>query len=180
MIHLMYLQCVYLMKWSCNLCFGRGYPSLPVYCTKSFKDTMFILTVRDFTCLVWVFLTLAVHSQYSIKLARTCNCGEFVTLMDYWIKELQDEEFMSQDWESLMSLLSIAHSCICIGTIRYNIFPLSKWSGVWLLLASQGFKSLLSLNKYSRWIHMNRLLITLFMPYHSNIISDVFVDWLSK
>ena len=30
--------------------------------------------------------------------------------MDYYIKELQDEEFMSHDWESLLSLLSIALS----------------------------------------------------------------------
>ena len=41
--------------------------------------------------------------------------------MDYYIKELQDEEFMSHDWESLMSLLSIALSCIYIGTILYDI-----------------------------------------------------------
>ena len=41
--------------------------------------------------------------------------------MDYYIKELQDEEFMSHDWESLLSLLSITLSCIYIGTILYDI-----------------------------------------------------------
>ena len=41
--------------------------------------------------------------------------------VDYYIKELQDEEFMSHDWESLMLLLSIALSCIYIGTILHDI-----------------------------------------------------------
>ena len=37
--------------------------------------------------------------------------------MDCYIKELQDEEFMSHDWEGLMFLLSIAVSYIYISTI---------------------------------------------------------------
>ena len=41
--------------------------------------------------------------------------------MDYYIKKLQDEGLMSHDWESLMSLLSIALNCIYIGTILYDI-----------------------------------------------------------
>ena len=41
--------------------------------------------------------------------------------MDYYIKELQDEEFMLHDWESLMFLLSIALSCIYIATILHEI-----------------------------------------------------------
>ena len=73
--------------------------------------------------------------------------------MDYYIKELQDEEFMSHDWESLMFLLSIAFSYIYINTILHDILLCQSGQGyVWLLLASQ---SLQSLNKYSRWIYMN-------------------------
>ena len=41
--------------------------------------------------------------------------------MDYYIKELQDEKFMSHDWESLMCLLSIALNCIFISTILHDI-----------------------------------------------------------
>ena len=50
-----------------------------------------------------------------------------------------------------------------------------KWLGVYLLLASQGYKSLCHLiNRAdeSIWIpNLNRLLITLFMPYPLNITS---------
>ena len=41
--------------------------------------------------------------------------------MDYYIKELQDGEFVLCNWESLMFLLSVALSCIYISTILYDI-----------------------------------------------------------
>ena len=41
--------------------------------------------------------------------------------MDYYIKEPQDEEFMSHDWESFMFLLSIALSYIYSDTIPHDI-----------------------------------------------------------
>ena len=49
--------------------------------------------------------------------------------MDYYIKELQDEEFMSHDWESLMFLLSIALSCIYITTIFHGILLCQSGQG---------------------------------------------------
>ena len=49
--------------------------------------------------------------------------------MDYYIKVLQDEEFMSHDWESLMFLLSIVLSYIYISTIFYKILLCQSGQG---------------------------------------------------
>ena len=106
---------------------------------------------------------------------------EILTLMDYHAKGLWDEEFMSHDWGRLMFPLSIALSYI---NQYYSSWPFMPpmWLGVYLLLASQGYKSichLINTADESIWIpNLNRLLITLFMPYHLNITSDVFVVWL--
>ena len=104
--------------------------------------------------------------------------------MDYYIKELQDEELMSHDWESLMFLLSIALSCIYIATILHDILLCQSGQGYgyyWQVKAYKSLCHLINTANESIWIpNLNRLLITLFMPYHSNIISDVIVIWLSK
>ena len=47
-----------------------------------------------------------------------------------------------------------------------------------LLLTIQAYKSLC--HESILIPNVNRLLITLFIPYHFNITSDVFVVWLSK
>ena len=56
--------------------------------------------------------------------------------MDYYIKELQDEEFVLQfyisglfNWRSLMFLLSIALNCIYIITILYDILLCQSGQG---------------------------------------------------
>ena len=49
--------------------------------------------------------------------------------MDYYIKELQDGEFVSHDWESLMCLLSFVLSCIYISTILYDILLCQSGQG---------------------------------------------------
>ena len=49
--------------------------------------------------------------------------------MDYYIKELQDEEFILHDWESLMFLLSIALSCIYITTILNDVLLCQSGQG---------------------------------------------------
>ena len=75
--------------------------------------------------------------------------------MDYYIKELQDEEFMSHDWESLMFFLSIALSYIYINTIFHDVLLCQSGQGYGCFLASQSLQKSLSFNKNSRWIHMN-------------------------
>ena len=50
--------------------------------------------------------------------------------MDYYIKELQDEEFISHDWESLMFVLSIALICIFICTIFHDIYSVKVFRGM--------------------------------------------------
>ena len=63
-------------------------------------------------------------------------------------------------------------------------FYATKMTGGMLTLASQGYKSLCHLintaDEYIGIPNLNRLLITLLMPYHLNITSDIFVVWLSK
>ena len=104
--------------------------------------------------------------------------------MDYYIKELQDEEFMSHDWEGLMFLLSIALSYIYINTILHDVLLCQSGQGYGYFRQVKAYKSLCHLinaSDESIWIpNLNRLLVTLFMPYHSNITSNVFVIWLSK
>ena len=74
--------------------------------------------------------------------------------MDYYIKELQDEEFMSHDWESLMFLLSIALSYIYIDTILHDILLCQSGQGYGYFWQVKAYKSL-SFHKYSKWIYMN-------------------------
>ena len=104
--------------------------------------------------------------------------------MDYYIKELQDEEFMSHDWESLMFLLSIALSYIYIATILHDILLCQSGQGcgdIWQVKGNKNLCHSIKTADQSIWIpNLNRLLVTLFMPYYLNIISDVFVVWLSK
>ena len=104
--------------------------------------------------------------------------------MDYYIKELQDEEFILHDWESLMFLLSIALSCIYIATILNDVLVCQSGQGYGYFWQVNDYKSLCHLMNTANesiWIpNLNRLLITLFMPYHSNITSDVFVIWLTN
>ena len=62
--------------------------------------------------------------------------------MDYHIKELQDGEFMSCDWESLMSPLSVVLSCIYISTILYDILLCQSGQGYayfWQVKATKVF-----------------------------------------
>ena len=49
--------------------------------------------------------------------------------MDYYIKDIQDGEFVSCDWESLMSLLSVVHICIYISTIIHDILLCQSGQG---------------------------------------------------
>ena len=69
--------------------------------------------------------------------------------MDYYIKELQDEEFMPHDQESIMSLLSITLSCIYISTILHDILLCQSGQGYGYFWKTRLQKSS-SLNKYSR------------------------------
>ena len=91
---------------------------------------------------------------------------------------------MSHNSESLMSLLSIALSYIYIDTILHDILLCQSGQGYGYIWQVKGNKNLCHSIKTadeSIWIpNWNRLLITLFMPHHLNIISDVFVVGLSK
>ena len=62
--------------------------------------------------------------------------------MDHYIKELQDGEFVSCDWENFMSFLSVAHSCIYISTLLYNILLCQSSQGYtyfWQVKATKVF-----------------------------------------
>ena len=62
--------------------------------------------------------------------------------MDYYIKELQDGEFVLCDWKSLMSLISVALSCIYISTILYDILLCQSGQGYayfWQVKATKVF-----------------------------------------
>ena len=91
---------------------------------------------------------------------------------------------MLHDWESLIFLLSIALNCIQIATILHDVLLYQSGQGYGYFWQVKAYKSLCHLintaNESILIPNLNRLLITLFMPYHSNITSDVFVIWLSK
>ena len=83
-----------------------------------------------------------------------------------------------------MSPLSIALSYIYIITILHDILLCQSGQGYGYVWQVKGCKNLCHSIKTAeesiRIPNLNRLLITLLMPYHLNIISDVFVVWLSK
>ena len=87
--------------------------------------------------------------------------------MDYYIKELQDEEFMSHDWENLMFLLSIALSCIYIATILHDVLLCQSGQVYGYIWQVKGYKNLchsIKTANESIWINnLNRLLITCLM-----------------
>ena len=91
---------------------------------------------------------------------------------------------MSHNYESLMPPLFIALSYIYITTILHDILLCQSGQGygdIWQVKGNKNLCHSIKTADESIWIpNLNRLLITLFMPYHLNIISDVFVVWLSK
>ena len=131
-----------------------------------------MLTSRDLgqiLYLVWGLRSfwpwLFVHSTPS-NLPEPLFFGEFLTLMDYYIKELQDEEFMLHDWGSLISLLSIALSCIYISTILHDILLCQsgqEYGYFWQIKATKVF-------------HKTNFMITYFDSHTTNT-SDVMFEW---
>ena len=117
-------------------------------------------------------------NMFKLKLKIDSN------LMVYWFRRLTQNRISREfkSWLFFTPVSSIEH----VDTLHdlHDLFMPPKWLGVYLLLARQGYKSLCHLINTadeSIWIpNLNRLLITLFMPYHLNITYDVFVVWLSK
>ena len=83
-----------------------------------------------------------------------------------------------------MSPLSIALSYIYIATVLHDILLCQSDQGygyIWQVKGNKNLYHSIKTADESIWIpNLNRLLNILFMPYYLNIISDVFVVWLSK
>ena len=151
----MYLWCGYQNKWSWNL-FLKGVPLFASVPYKGFlRYNVHVNCNRLGTYwAVWCGdLEVSNPSHSFTVLHQTCQNLYFLeNFWLWWIITWGDGEFVSCDWENLMSFLSVVLSYIYISTIFYNILLCQSSQGYGYIWQVKGYKILCHfINMADKW-----------------------------